>query len=400
MITGNTVAQIIPISISPILTRIYTPEDFGILGIYIAIMAILSSFSNGQYHIAIVLPVNSEKAYSLAALSLIINTFISISLLLFVIIFHKNIIQLTGNNDLNIILYLIPLSFFILGIYNIYTYLCTREKKYSKISNSIILRTLSTSVLQVCSGLLRKDALFLILGNIIGFLLSTIYLIRKFKINKIIVFNTLNILNVAKRYSDFPKINIFNNLLYNLSQYLVHVFITFTYEIKYVGFYTLIQRIMLTPTSIIGKSISQVFFQHMKDSQKFNNQKKIFFETLKILIIISGIIFSIIYIYIEDIFLILFGENWIEAGEMAKILIPLFFTQFIRSSINTITMIYEKQKEQMFINLAMLFVIILVFSYSYLLNVEIKEMLTIFTFILSLINISIIIYYSKLIRSK
>ena len=30
LMTGTTIAQAIPIAISPILTRIYTPEDFGV----------------------------------------------------------------------------------------------------------------------------------------------------------------------------------------------------------------------------------------------------------------------------------------------------------------------------------------------------------------------------------
>jgi len=35
LMTGTTIAQAIPIAISPILTRIYTPEDFGVFALNI-----------------------------------------------------------------------------------------------------------------------------------------------------------------------------------------------------------------------------------------------------------------------------------------------------------------------------------------------------------------------------
>ncbi|MEA1954756.1 MAG: hypothetical protein U9O24_10240 [Campylobacterota bacterium] len=56
LMTGTTIAQAIPIAISPILTRIYTLEDFGIFALFIAITAIFGSIANGRYELAIMLP--------------------------------------------------------------------------------------------------------------------------------------------------------------------------------------------------------------------------------------------------------------------------------------------------------------------------------------------------------
>ncbi len=56
LMTGTTIAQAIPIAISPILTRIYTPEDFGMLALFIAITAIFGSIANGRYELATMLP--------------------------------------------------------------------------------------------------------------------------------------------------------------------------------------------------------------------------------------------------------------------------------------------------------------------------------------------------------
>src|SRR5436190_26760 len=56
LLTGTGIAQIIPIAISPILTRVYSPNDFGLLGLYIACSTILTVFSSGRYDLAIIEP--------------------------------------------------------------------------------------------------------------------------------------------------------------------------------------------------------------------------------------------------------------------------------------------------------------------------------------------------------
>ena len=81
LITGTTIAQAIPIAISPILTRIYTPDDFGVVALFVAISTIFGSLANGSYELAIILPKKDEDAVNLVVLSLFIS--IIVSLLLF-----------------------------------------------------------------------------------------------------------------------------------------------------------------------------------------------------------------------------------------------------------------------------------------------------------------------------
>ena len=73
LMTGTTIAQAIPIAISPILTRIYTPEDFGILALFVAISTIFGSIANGRYELAIMLPKKDEDAINIFALGFIVN---------------------------------------------------------------------------------------------------------------------------------------------------------------------------------------------------------------------------------------------------------------------------------------------------------------------------------------
>lgn len=92
--TGTTVAQAIPIAITPILTRIYTPEDFGIFAIFIALVTIFGSISSARYELAVMLPKKDEDAINILALGFIIIILISLVLLLITIFFNDYLVSL------------------------------------------------------------------------------------------------------------------------------------------------------------------------------------------------------------------------------------------------------------------------------------------------------------------
>ncbi|MAE10064.1 MAG: translocase, partial [Candidatus Marinimicrobia bacterium] len=119
LVTGTTIAQAIPIAISPILTRIYTPEDFGVLALFISITTILGTIANGRYELAIVLPKRDNNALELTALSIIITMGFSLLLVILVILFHDPLLSYLNNDRFSFWLYLIPLSVLLFSLFNI-----------------------------------------------------------------------------------------------------------------------------------------------------------------------------------------------------------------------------------------------------------------------------------------
>ena len=103
--SGTTLAQSIPIAVSPILTRIFSPEDFGILAVYIAIVTILSVVVTGRYEQAIMLPKSQRDAVHIVILSMFIALIFSLICLAGVLFFHEDLRNLTGNIDLGYTLY-------------------------------------------------------------------------------------------------------------------------------------------------------------------------------------------------------------------------------------------------------------------------------------------------------
>ena len=81
LMAGTSIAQAFPIAITPILTRIYTPEDFGLFAIYMALASIISIIVTGRYELAIILPHKDEDAFQIMTFAMLITIIISFILL-------------------------------------------------------------------------------------------------------------------------------------------------------------------------------------------------------------------------------------------------------------------------------------------------------------------------------
>lgn len=230
LMSGSVVAQAIPIAISPILTRMYTPEDFGVFAVFAALATVLCSVSTGRYELAIVLPVEDQDAYSLSALCLIIAAVFCSMLSIVLLIFNYEIALLLGNESVAQWLYFIPVVVMLSTLWTVLNYLNTRFKNFKEISQSNIIRSLAQAVVQISAGVLKTGAGGLIFGQIIsvffsnGILIKTIY---NFSLIKASVKKN-NLSRLAKKYSNFPKYNIVaalaNSLSYNLISVLIAKF--------------------------------------------------------------------------------------------------------------------------------------------------------------------------------
>ena len=113
---GTAAGQLIVIAASPILTRLYTPEDFGLLAVYAGILGILGVIANLRYQLAIPLPDSDEDAASIAALSLLVVVLITVLAAIAVWLFGAELVHLLNTPALETYLWLVPVGIFLVGI--------------------------------------------------------------------------------------------------------------------------------------------------------------------------------------------------------------------------------------------------------------------------------------------
>ena len=401
LMTGTTIAQAIPIAISPILTRIYTPEDFGIFAIFLAITLIIGSIANGRYELAIMIPKKDEDAINIFALGFIITTSISLLLLVLVLIFQTYFTYLVKNEEIGVWLYFVPISVFFFGIFNILNYFNNRKKNYKDISNANILKSIVAAIIQISIGLIQQGATGLISGQIISQFFANTKLLKNIIKDKILIskITKKKIIALAKRYKNFPKYSMPARLL-NITSVQVPVFLLGAFfNTAIVGFYSLSYRFINLPMSIIGSSIGQVFFQ--KSSEIKNDKKalkKITLETYKKLFKIGILPFAIITIFGDYIFAFVFGKDWIVAGEYAQILAIWTLFLFIYSPISNLFATLEKQKDALLFNIIIIFSRILIISLGGYFFKDIYITIFLYSALGIFLNLTILFYFFKLLK--
>ena len=399
LMTGTTIAQTIPIAISPILTRLYTPQDFGVFAFFLAITAIFGSIANARYELAIMLPKKDEDAINIFALGFIISTIISFLILILIVLFNEYFVELLGNKEIGMWLYFLPITVFLSGLWNNLNYFNNRKKQYKDLAKATIIKSIVLATVQLSIGSIKSGAAGLISGHIVSQFFANTKLLSNILKNKVLVskISKSKVRAAAKRYINFPKFSIWGVFANKLSHNLTSILISAFYSITTLGFYSLVQRLLGIPSSIIGQSIGQVFFQQgTEEKRKTGIAIKTFNNTVKKLIIIGFPSFSVLFFIAEDLFAFIFGEEWRATGTYAQIVIPLFFIRFISSSVSSIIIIFEKQKIGFYMDLILLLSATGLLLYSSFNSFEFNKFLYLFSTVLSLEYLFFLIYYKKL----
>ena len=340
LISGSIIAQLLSILLRPVLTRLFSPESFGIFSVYLSLVGIIIVFSSLRYDDAIVLPKSDKESTNLLGLALLINFLINLIIFSLVLIFGRTIISLL-NLPANFpvsILYIIPLGAFLFSTYqSLNSWLIRRRKFFSVSINKLVRRSsegaaqISLAILKSFNGLIYSD----IIGqaaNVTTVAIQT----RKNELNlKLISFVKLKY--VFRKYSEFPKFNLIPAFMSSCSYLLPPIFINKFFSPETAGFFDQSKLLLSIPLAFISASISNVLLQ--KISEKFN-KKESFLTELKpvfyIVVAISIVEIISILLFGEDLFKIIFGALWITSGTISKIMVWSFAINFIVSSFTSI----------------------------------------------------------------
>ena len=360
LMTGSAIAQSIPILISPILTRVYSPEEFGTFALYIAFISIGASIVTIKYEAAILLPKKEENAKYLVYISSMFALFFSLVFFIIYIFFKVEINKLF--NLTNNIFYFVPFGMFLFAVYAILLQWANRKKEYKNMNINRLIQSSSISFFQILIGIFNKVSFGLILSDVIGRLLAVLLIInRVLKQVKLEFFSFKKTISLIKRYKKFPKYEMPASVLNITSYELVYIIIPIYFSSITAGLYFLVFRVLMTPISFIGTSITEVFKNRaIEDLNNYNSCRLIYKKIFLLLFAIGIIPIIIILVWGQVIFAFIFGEEWKEAGLYAQILAPLALLRLISSPLSYLFII--KEKLELDLLLQFIFFILIIFS--------------------------------------
>ena len=370
MISGSTAfAQLLNALFSPVITRIYSPEEYGILTVYTSILGLIVIVASLKYEWGIPIAENDEKAINVMGISFFVLLHFVILVFVVFYFFGEPILTFLDATVLLNYRYLIPVGVLFGGSYSIFLQWAYRNKDFKSISKTKLTQSIAGNGVKIGLGLFGVGPVGLVFGQIfkegagIGTLSRSFRKKDKHLLKKI---NKKEMLWGAKRYKNFPIFSAPSQLLNTAGVQLPVFFITSLYGSQVLGLYGLANSIVNLPMVLIGQSVGDVFYGEAASVGRENPKrvKDLSNKLFKRLVVIGLIPLLVLLFFGPFLFSLVFSSQWYEAGVYAKILAFLVFARFIFTPISGIFSVFERQKEKFFLDLFRVILVFVAFGIS------------------------------------
>jgi lipopolysaccharide exporter len=355
LISGTVVSQGIAIASVPILAWFFDPDAFGLAAVFTSIVLITGVVACLRYELALLLPERDEEACNLLAACLAFPILVAALLVPAVLWMRQPLAEYWEQPALAQLLWMLPIAILFHGWFTALSYWQTRNRRYV---NQSIAKTTATfsqaSGAIAAGGLGHSSGTTLIVFQLMGQALSIIVLglttwqrdIHKFAR----AVHPRAIYQQVVRYRKFPMVDTWSELL-NIASYNMPVLLLgYFFPITVVGHYSLGHRLLNIPMSLVGRSMSQVFFQNATVAHRESRLGNLVSETSAYLLQLSFFPFLMITIVGTDMFTVVFGTKWATAGLYAQILAPWLLFQFLYVPMSNLLNVLQLQEMGLFLS--------------------------------------------------
>jgi len=352
---GTGLAQALMVLVLPILTRLYTPEDFSVLAVYVSILGIISIAACLRFEIAIPMPERDEEAASLLALALGSSAIISTLAGIAVYLFPEQIVGLVEQPKLRPYLWLLPLGIWLASSYSATQYWATRQKNFSGIAQTRLTQAISGAGFQVGLGWIGAAPFGLLFGSMINRgagLFSLGFRALKHDRPALRAVSWPAMRRMFREYDRFPKYSTFDSLANTVGIQFPVIIIAAMAVGPEAGFLILAMRAMQAPMGFIGGAVAQVYLSRAPEELRAGNLSNFTVDVLEGLaktgvgpLLFAGIV-------APPVFALVFGEEWLRAGDLVVWMTPWFIFQFLSSPISMVMHVRNRQKAMLVVTVS------------------------------------------------
>jgi len=343
---GTSLAQGLAIIFSPVLTRLYTPNDFGILVVYASLLTMSLNFTSLRYELAIPIPEDNQTAIDVLSLCVGLVFFTVLLAVLGVWLFSPKLIQVERFRVLEPYVWILPVGLFLAGVYNVFNYWAVRERMYPVIARTRISQGISGTLTQLGLGFISFGPLGLLLGQIVGECAGLGTLAKLFwKKNKhsLRLVSMANLRAASRRYKDFPLYQTSASLLNSAGLQVPPLLFAAYYGVEVAGWFYLTQKVLAKPISLVGASVSKAFLGEAARLAKEPHKLQKLFRDMNRRLFLLGIVPSILLAVAGQwIFTFVFGAKWVQSGVYVQVMAFVFLFKLTTDSVINFSII-ERQ---------------------------------------------------------
>lgn len=396
--SGSGAAKAIAFLFTPLITRIYSPEDFGLFTIFLAATTLATPLTSLRYSAALPLPKRIDIASNLlaACFSILLITCIFFSAILF--FFSTPLFSFFSASGLEKIWPFLILSIALAGSYEILCSWAVRSKSFKKIAKTEITISTTGSLLKLLLSALDFTKTGLIFGHLLGQAAGVSILANNAwsQVNQYRHrINIRNIILVLKRYIDFPKYRFASQIFLSFAAQAPIFFISAQQGPSVAGQLGLAFTVLAIPITLLVQTTAQAYYAEIAQiGQNKPEEIKAISRSIAKKLFILGLPPTIILILGGPIlFTTIFGSHWHQAGVFSSMLAIYLLAQFVSNPLSNALNVLNRQKLNLVLDATRATISCGVFIASQILNLSPESSILIYSISLAayyLINISTI----------
>lgn len=342
----TTLGAALMIAAAPFVTRLFTPNIFGMVAVYTAIVSVAAPVGCLRYDLAILLPEDDDEAANLLVLSLLILLPVCGSLAVLAWFASGEIAAWLNTPDLAPYLWLAPISILGAGVYQVLSSWALRNEEYGKLARTRLSQNGGMAVTQVGFGaLLSGNPIALLIGDLVSRYGGVTMLLRYawpwLKARRI----SVGAMRAsAIRYAKFPLYSAPASLLTAIEIQIPTILLSRYFGPSIVGWYALTYRVLRAPSTFFGQAAAQALFANAARLSRDRDRLQQLTERATIVLLAVGLpVFALVVQEGPDLFSRAFGAGWMKAGLYARILAPSLFISFVANPLSNLLNVREWQ---------------------------------------------------------
>ncbi|WOJ96933.1 oligosaccharide flippase family protein [Congregibacter brevis] len=339
---GAVTAQALTVLASPVLSRLYTPDHFGLLAVFTAVLTIIAALATLRYELAIPLADDDVVAANLLVLCIAILAGVTVVVTLLVyssgpVLTHKLNVPL-----LEPYLWLVPVGVLCIGGYNIFHYWGVRSKLFQTIAFARVGQSFATLIIQILGY--KYGGAVLLIGQAVGQGVGLSRLgVSALSSSALRSVSWSGVCSSAHRYRRFPVYTTWAGLVNIVGQHLpILVFAAF-FSSAAAGLYLIANRLLVLPTSLLGGAIGNVLLAHSGTSDRRVELPKTYSGVQHKLIQVGLPPALVLMLIGPDLMELVLGADWRDAGILVRWLALGAFAGFVIAPLSVVMAILEQQ---------------------------------------------------------
>ena len=347
--SGVGLAQVLPLLFYPLLGRIFTVDEFGLLATLTAITSILVVVATGKYESGILIANGKREAASLAVLSLLLaGAFLAVAYVIMQFFMDDLLCRWLNESELYKWLFICPLSAFSIVVFNVYNEWCVREKYFKGLSANKIVNSGAIVLGKVVCGLTKVLPQGLVVGDTVGRVVTAaVCWWRAMKLDGS-WFQQVTWSDIkagARRYIEFPKYNMPGQLLNAVGMQAPLLLIAAFFNKTEVGYFSMAMAVFAIPITVISGALRDVFRQRANDDFKATGSCRAVYKKLFLPLSVAALAALLLLVWFLPWFTTLFlGKQWLAAGVYSQYLAPAMALSFVANSMSGVFIVAEKLK--------------------------------------------------------